>query len=177
MDCQVQSLLDRRNDLQAGHRREGRCKWTPSGRPGRPEGRGVVGPPRLRDGCETLARQSIESMPAGSYVNRPYTPDTMYHHSYPNPDPPQPHRLRNGHSGREVVLAGQADLVYVDGETGEPLEVIGKLLPLTPSSSRLPRGRAPGRLPDVRQTGAEGPQLLDVRASAGAVHIPDEEHE
>jgi hypothetical protein len=35
-----------------------------------------------------------------------------------------------------IIEAGD-DRVYVDRETGEPLEVVGKVLPLAPSTSKL----------------------------------------
>jgi hypothetical protein len=50
----------------------------------------------------------------------------------------QRYRLRNPASGREVILEAQADEIYRDRASGEPLEVVGKLLPLAPSASRLP---------------------------------------
>jgi hypothetical protein len=50
----------------------------------------------------------------------------------------QRYRLRNPASGREIVIEAEPDEIYLDRETGEPLEVVGKLLPLVPSSSRLP---------------------------------------
>jgi hypothetical protein len=46
--------------------------------------------------------------------------------------------MRAPSSGREVIIEAQPDRVYVDRETGEHLEVAGKLLPLAPSASRLP---------------------------------------
>jgi hypothetical protein len=55
----------------------------------------------------------------------------------------QRYRLRNPSSGREVVMEadrseiGQQE-IYLDRETGEPLEIVGMLLPLAPSASRLP---------------------------------------
>jgi hypothetical protein len=52
--------------------------------------------------------------------------------------PSQRYRLRNPASGRDVVVEAEVDEVYRDRETGEPLEVLGKVLPLAPSSSRLP---------------------------------------
>jgi hypothetical protein len=51
---------------------------------------------------------------------------------------PQRYRLRNPSSGRDVVIEAETDEVYRDRETGERLEVIGKVLPLAPSASRLP---------------------------------------
>ena len=50
----------------------------------------------------------------------------------------QRYRLRNPASGREIVHRGRARGDLLDRETGEPLEVVGKLLPLAPSQSRLP---------------------------------------
>jgi hypothetical protein len=50
----------------------------------------------------------------------------------------QRYRLRNPASGREIVLEAKPDEIYLDRETGEQLEVVGKLLPLVPSTSRLP---------------------------------------
>jgi len=47
-------------------------------------------------------------------------------------------RLRTPSTGREIILEAEPDNVYVDRETGEPLEVVGKLLPLAPSASKLP---------------------------------------
>ena len=48
------------------------------------------------------------------------------------------YRLRTPSTGREVILEAKPSRDYVDQETGEPLEVRGKLLPLPPSQSRLP---------------------------------------
>ena len=50
----------------------------------------------------------------------------------------QRYRLRTPSTGREIFLEADPDRVYVDQETGEPLEVVGKVLPLAPSRSRLP---------------------------------------
>jgi hypothetical protein len=50
----------------------------------------------------------------------------------------QRYRLRNPASGREVLIEAQPGEVYLDRESDEPLEVVGKVLPLAPSSSRLP---------------------------------------
>jgi hypothetical protein len=49
----------------------------------------------------------------------------------------QRYRLR-ARSDREVIRAVEPGTVYVDAESGEPFEVVGKLLPLAPSPSRLP---------------------------------------
>jgi hypothetical protein len=48
------------------------------------------------------------------------------------------YRLRNPASGREVVIGADPGQIYLDRDTGEPLEVVGKVLPLPPSRSRLP---------------------------------------
>ena len=51
----------------------------------------------------------------------------------------QRYRLRTPSTGREIVLEGaEPDRTYVDRETGEPLQVVGELLPLAPSPSNLP---------------------------------------
>ena len=51
----------------------------------------------------------------------------------------QRYRLRNPANGRELVMEGlEPGKVYVDRETGEALEVVGKILPVAPSQSRLP---------------------------------------
>ena len=50
----------------------------------------------------------------------------------------QRYRLRTPSTGREQILEADVDRIYVDRETGEPLEVLGKLLPLAPSPSNLP---------------------------------------
>ena len=39
---------------------------------------------------------------------------------------------------REIIVEADAGRVYVDRETGEPMEIVGKLLPLAPSQSHLP---------------------------------------
>ena len=49
------------------------------------------------------------------------------------------YRLRNPSTGREIVLEDpDPDEIYVDRDTGDPLEVVGVLLPTPPSASRLP---------------------------------------
>ena len=50
----------------------------------------------------------------------------------------QLYRLRAPSTGREVILEAEPGRVYVDHDTGEQLEVVGKLLPLAPSGSSLP---------------------------------------
>ena len=49
------------------------------------------------------------------------------------------YRLRNPSTGREIILdSPDPDEIYVDRETGEPLEIVGRVLPLPPSPSKLP---------------------------------------
>jgi hypothetical protein len=48
------------------------------------------------------------------------------------------YRLRSPSSGREVILEADPGQIYVDRETGESMEVVGKILPLPPSLSKLP---------------------------------------
>ncbi len=50
----------------------------------------------------------------------------------------QRYRLRTPSTGRETILEAEPETVYVDRDTGEAMEVTGKLLPLAPSPSRLP---------------------------------------
>jgi hypothetical protein len=50
----------------------------------------------------------------------------------------QRYRLRTPSTGRELIMEADDERTYVDRETGEPLEVLGKLLPLAPSPSKLP---------------------------------------
>src|ERR1051325_6203850 len=49
----------------------------------------------------------------------------------------QRYRLR-ARSDREVIREVEPGSVYVDRDTGEEFEVVGKLLPLAPSPSKLP---------------------------------------
>lgn len=52
----------------------------------------------------------------------------------------QRYRLRSKRSRKEAVVDNlREDRVYVDSETGEEMEVVGKQLPLAPSASKLPR--------------------------------------
>ncbi len=50
----------------------------------------------------------------------------------------QRYRLRAPSTGRETIIEAEPGRVYVDRETNEPLEVVGKVLPLAPSDSKLP---------------------------------------
>jgi hypothetical protein len=51
--------------------------------------------------------------------------------------PRQQYRLRT-RSDRETIREVQPGRDYVDAETGQPFEVVGKLIPLSPSPSNLP---------------------------------------
>jgi hypothetical protein len=51
---------------------------------------------------------------------------------------PQRYRMRAPSTGREIIREAEPGRVYVDRETGETLEIVGKVLPLAPSTSRLP---------------------------------------
>jgi hypothetical protein len=46
--------------------------------------------------------------------------------------------MRAPGSGREIIREAEPGRVYVDKDTGETLEIVGKVLPLVPSISRLP---------------------------------------
>jgi hypothetical protein len=50
----------------------------------------------------------------------------------------QRYRLRNPVTGREIIAPATAGEIHLDRETGDHLEVVGKVLPLAPSTSRLP---------------------------------------
>ncbi|CAA9502174.1 MAG: hypothetical protein AVDCRST_MAG53-2067 [uncultured Solirubrobacteraceae bacterium] len=50
----------------------------------------------------------------------------------------QRYRLRTPSTGREVLVEAEPGKIYRDRDTGEPLEVVGKVLPLAPSPSKLP---------------------------------------
>lgn len=50
----------------------------------------------------------------------------------------QRYRLREPSSGREVIVEAKPDVIYRDESTGEELEVVGEVLPLAPSESKLP---------------------------------------
>jgi hypothetical protein len=48
------------------------------------------------------------------------------------------YRMRTPSTGREVIVeASDPDEIYVDRVTGEKLEVVGRVLPLAPSRSKL----------------------------------------
>ena len=46
--------------------------------------------------------------------------------------------MRTPSTGREVIVEAGPEPVYLDRETGEPLDVVGLLLPLAPTPSDLP---------------------------------------
>jgi len=50
----------------------------------------------------------------------------------------QRYRMRTPSTGREIIIEAEPGKVYRDRETGEELEVLGKVLPLAPSPSKLP---------------------------------------
>jgi hypothetical protein len=56
----------------------------------------------------------------------------------PPVSPAQLYRLRNPATGRDVIIPAEPGVIYRDQDTGEPLEVIGEVLPLAPSASQLP---------------------------------------
>jgi hypothetical protein len=50
----------------------------------------------------------------------------------------QLYRFRAPSTGREVLIDAEPGRVYRDRDTGEQLEVVGKVIPMAPSRSRLP---------------------------------------
>jgi hypothetical protein len=50
----------------------------------------------------------------------------------------QRYRMRTPSTGREILLEAEPGVPYRDRDTGELLEVVGKVLPLAPTTSRLP---------------------------------------
>jgi hypothetical protein len=46
--------------------------------------------------------------------------------------------MRAPSTGREVFIDAVPEKAYVDRETGERLEAVGRVLPLAPSPSKLP---------------------------------------
>ena len=52
--------------------------------------------------------------------------------------PRQLYRMRTPSTGREILLEAEEGRAYLDRDTGEELEVIGKVLPVPPSKSSLP---------------------------------------
>ena len=68
--------------------------------------------------------------------------------------PLQQYRFRTPSTGREVILPADPERVYRDRDTDEELEVVGKVLPLEPSRSRLPWA-----VPNLRLCGCSLEQL------------------
>ncbi len=52
--------------------------------------------------------------------------------------PRQLYRLRTPSTGREVLLPAEPGQIYRDRETGEPMEIVARVLPAAPSESSLP---------------------------------------
>lgn len=50
----------------------------------------------------------------------------------------QRYRLRTPSTGREIFIEAEPGRTYLDRDTGEPLDVLAKVLPLAPSQSKLP---------------------------------------
>ncbi len=50
----------------------------------------------------------------------------------------QRYRLRAPSSGREVLIEAIPGEIYLDRDSREPMEIVGKVLPLAPAQSRLP---------------------------------------
>jgi hypothetical protein len=50
----------------------------------------------------------------------------------------QRYRMRTPSTGREIIIEAEPGKVYLDRDTGEELEVVGRVLPLMPSTSKLP---------------------------------------
>jgi hypothetical protein len=48
------------------------------------------------------------------------------------------YRMRTPSTGRETIIEADPDEIYVDRDTGEELEVLGKVVPLPPTDSSLP---------------------------------------
>ena len=50
----------------------------------------------------------------------------------------QRYRMRTPSTGREIIIEAEPGKVYTDRDTGEVLQVLGKVTPLQPSVSKLP---------------------------------------
>jgi len=46
--------------------------------------------------------------------------------------------MKTPSTGRELIVEAEPDRIYCDRDTGEELEIVGMVLPLEPSPSRLP---------------------------------------
>lgn len=51
---------------------------------------------------------------------------------------PPRYRFRTPSTGREIIMEAEHGQTYLDRDTGEELEVLGKVVPLPPSKSSLP---------------------------------------
>src|SRR5262245_45667964 len=56
----------------------------------------------------------------------------------PVPMAHQRYRMRTPSTGREIIIEAEPDRIYRDRDTGEVLQVVGRILPLAPSRSQLP---------------------------------------
>jgi hypothetical protein len=65
-------------------------------------------------------------------------PPTLLIGTLPRVSLKQRYRMRTPSTGREIFLEAEAGKTYRDRETGEPLEVVGKVVPVSPTVSRLP---------------------------------------
>ncbi len=52
--------------------------------------------------------------------------------------PTQRYRMRVPATGDEIIREAEPGRVYIDRESGETMSIVGKVLPLVPSKSRLP---------------------------------------
>lgn len=50
----------------------------------------------------------------------------------------QRYRMRTPSTGREIIVEAEQDRIYRDRETGEELQIVGLVVPLAPSPSKLP---------------------------------------
>ncbi|HET9105415.1 MAG TPA: hypothetical protein VFN55_18845 [Solirubrobacteraceae bacterium] len=50
----------------------------------------------------------------------------------------QKYRLRTPSTGREIILEAEPGQTYRDRQTGEEMEIVGRVLPLAPTASELP---------------------------------------
>jgi hypothetical protein len=50
----------------------------------------------------------------------------------------QVYRMRTPSTGREIFIEAEPGRVYRDRETGEELQVVGVVIPMQPTKSRLP---------------------------------------
>ncbi len=50
----------------------------------------------------------------------------------------QRYRMRTPSTGREIIVEAEQDRIYRDREAGEELQIIGMVVPIEPSPSKLP---------------------------------------